>query len=245
MQLLAEAFRRRKLPVEVKVLINDAPGVMAAGRYMNSTTMIGVILGTGEYHVLLLAERTGGSGTWGLLSVTVPCLLFCCSASRGHTKRVAVECSPAMIAECPSLCAGTNACYAEQVSRIQKLPANYQPRTEEMCINTEWGAFNADCLPLMEEDRCSPSTGPWSSADVCPIRDVWDTLRCFPSSRLSAALGHCRDLDAESVNPEQAIFEKLVSGLYLGEVRQLASCNCSQSHRIWTAPTRTGCYEGS
>ena len=28
----------------------------------------------------------------------------------------------------------------------------------------------------------------------------------------------CRDLDAESANPGQAIFEKLVSGLYLGEV---------------------------
>ena len=49
-RLLAEAFRRRKLPVQVKVLINDAPGVMAAGRYMNATTMIGVILGTGVVH---------------------------------------------------------------------------------------------------------------------------------------------------------------------------------------------------
>ncbi len=49
--------------------------------------------------------------------------------------------------------AGTNACYAEQVSRIRKLPDNYQPRTEEMCINTEWGSFDADCLPLMIEDR--------------------------------------------------------------------------------------------
>ena len=49
-RLLAEAFRRRKLPVQVKVLINDAPGVMAAGRYMNATTMIGVILGTGAAH---------------------------------------------------------------------------------------------------------------------------------------------------------------------------------------------------
>jgi hexokinase len=49
--------------------------------------------------------------------------------------------------------AGTNACYAEEVSKIHKLPADYQPRTEEMCINTEWGAFNANCLPIMQEDR--------------------------------------------------------------------------------------------
>ena len=49
MRLLAEAFKRRKLPVQVTVLINDAPGVLAAGRYMNPTTMIGVILGTGEH----------------------------------------------------------------------------------------------------------------------------------------------------------------------------------------------------
>jgi len=52
--LLAEAFRRRKLPVQVKVLINDAPGVMAAGRYMNPSTMIGVILGTGAAHATQL-----------------------------------------------------------------------------------------------------------------------------------------------------------------------------------------------
>ena len=49
--------------------------------------------------------------------------------------------------------AGTNACYAEQVSKIHRLSADYKPRTDEMCINSEWGAFNADCLPLMQEDR--------------------------------------------------------------------------------------------
>jgi len=66
--------------------------------------------------------------------------------------------------------AGTNACYAEQVSRIRKLPDDYQPRTEEMCINTEWGSFDADCLPLMIEDRCLQ----W----ILPLRV--ETCACSP-----------------------------------------------------------------
>ena len=103
--------------------------------------------------------------------------------------------------------AGTNACYAEQVSRIRKLPDDYQPRTEEMCINTEWGSFDADCLPLMIEDRCL-------RVDICRCRR-WTHVR-VRRRRLNVAVCVSETLDAESVNPGEAIFEKLVSGLYFG-----------------------------
>lgn len=45
---LSEAFERRGSPVQVRVLINDTTGVLAAGRFLDTSTMVGVILGTGD-----------------------------------------------------------------------------------------------------------------------------------------------------------------------------------------------------
>ncbi len=39
-----------------------------------------------------------------------------------------------------------------------------------------------------------------------------------------------RDLDVESANPGEAIFEKLVSGLYLGEVLLLTISPADETH---------------
>lgn len=47
MQALSAAFRRQGSPVQVRVLLNDTVGVLAAGRYADPSTMVGVILGTG------------------------------------------------------------------------------------------------------------------------------------------------------------------------------------------------------
>ncbi len=44
---LSEAFARKGFLVEVRVLINDTMGVLATGRYLDASTMVGVILGTG------------------------------------------------------------------------------------------------------------------------------------------------------------------------------------------------------
>jgi hexokinase len=74
---------------------------------------------------------------------------------------------------------GTNACYAENVSRVKTLPADYKPNGPLMCINTEWGNFSSPVLPRLDEDLA---------------------------------------LDADSVNPGEMIFEKLISGMYLGEL---------------------------
>ncbi|CAD7700198.1 unnamed protein product [Ostreobium quekettii] len=45
--MLEEAFDRVGLPAEVHVILNDTIGVLAAGRYEDDRTDIGVILGTG------------------------------------------------------------------------------------------------------------------------------------------------------------------------------------------------------
>jgi hexokinase len=43
---------------------------------------------------------------------------------------------------------GTNACYMEKLSRVTKLDptkdTGYDHTADEMCINTEWGAFGDD-----------------------------------------------------------------------------------------------------
>lgn len=119
-QLLSAALKRQGMNAQVRVLINDTLGVMAAGRYVHPDAMIGIILGT-----------------------------------------------------------GTNACYVETASRVKTLPEGYNSESELMCINTEWGNFGAPCLPRLEEDLA---------------------------------------LDAASSNPGEMIFEKLVSGMYMGEV---------------------------
>lgn len=46
-KLLGAALKRQGMHAEVKVLINDTMGVLAAGRYANPDAMIGLILGTG------------------------------------------------------------------------------------------------------------------------------------------------------------------------------------------------------
>jgi len=44
---------------------------------------------------------------------------------------------------------GTNACYAEQVSRIRTLPKGARLR-RQMVVNTEWGNFLAPSLPITQ-----------------------------------------------------------------------------------------------
>ncbi len=42
---------------------------------------------------------------------------------------------------------GTNACYAEQTSKISTLPKDSRFRAQ-MVVNTEWGNFSAPSLPI-------------------------------------------------------------------------------------------------
>jgi hexokinase len=73
---------------------------------------------------------------------------------------------------------GTNACYREALSNIEKL--NMVDRNGHMIVNMEWGNF----------DKVRPN--------------VYD-----------------RSLDKASVNPGAMYLEKMVSGMYLGEITRL------------------------
>ena len=73
---------------------------------------------------------------------------------------------------CPALETGTNACYVEKVANIKTMPPDYKPNTDLMCINTEWGQFDSDCLPRLDEDWCAYAAVP----KTCCL------AACFPAA---------------------------------------------------------------
>ncbi|KAJ5053950.1 uncharacterized protein L3040_000239 [Drepanopeziza brunnea f. sp. 'multigermtubi'] len=80
---------------------------------------------------------------------------------------------------------GTNGAYVEKLAAITKpLEGEFDKRTGEMVVNTEWGSFDNGLKTL-------PST----PADI--------------------------QLDAESINPGMQMFEKRISGMFLGELLRL------------------------
>lgn len=121
--LMNQAFVRRNLKVEVKALVNDTVGTLAARTYLDPQCYIGVIFGT-----------------------------------------------------------GTNACYIEKVSEIPKWTG--PDRTGKMVVNMEWGSFD-------------------------------DTKRVLPLTPYDITL------DRESPNPGKQLYEKMISGMYLGELTRL------------------------
>ncbi|MFH1830312.1 MAG: hypothetical protein ABH871_06010 [Pseudomonadota bacterium] len=74
---------------------------------------------------------------------------------------------------------GTNACYREKISNIQKLKGSFESK-DHMIINIEWGNF--DKLPMTEFDL---------------------------------------KLDKATNNPGKQKMEKMISGMYLGEIARL------------------------
>ncbi len=49
----ADALKRAGMPCNVSVLVNDTISVMAAARYLDPATEIGIILGTGRFQLWL------------------------------------------------------------------------------------------------------------------------------------------------------------------------------------------------
>ncbi|KAI8997925.1 hypothetical protein BC832DRAFT_535257 [Gaertneriomyces semiglobifer] len=78
---------------------------------------------------------------------------------------------------------GTNAAYVESLSNLTK-PLPTPSTSEEMIINTEWGAY--------DQEHILPTT-------------LYD-----------------QQLDRASSNPRKQIFEKMISGMYLGEIVRFA-----------------------
>jgi len=77
---------------------------------------------------------------------------------------------------------GTNACYLEDLDKIDLSDGEKTASSEHMVVNTEWGAF-----------------GDHGELDF--ILTKWD-----------------REVDKLSINPGKQIFEKMISGMYMGEV---------------------------
>ncbi|CAJ0927278.1 unnamed protein product, partial [Mesorhabditis belari] len=80
---------------------------------------------------------------------------------------------------------GTNACYMEKLTRCGKLETELDPTDglpDEMCINTEWGAFG-------------------DHGEMESLRTEFDV-----------------EVDQASINPGRQLFEKMISGMYLGEI---------------------------
>ncbi|ORX75210.1 hypothetical protein BCR32DRAFT_225264 [Anaeromyces robustus] len=122
--MLNEAFKRNKINIKVKALVNDTVGILMASAYSDPQTFIGVVLGE-----------------------------------------------------------GTNAAYVEKIENIAKWKGP-QPESGKMIINTEWGSFDEEKL-------------------VLPI-NKFDEL-----------------LDQNSLDPGKHVFEKMISGFYLGEIVRL------------------------
>lgn len=88
---------------------------------------------------------------------------------------------------------GSNACYMEQLDKIEKWPGNYS-NPNQCVVNTEWGAFG-------------------ENGELDLIRTEWD-----------------KQMDTQTVNPTKQLFEKMISGLYLGEiVRHVLVDLCQQN----------------
>lgn len=117
------------MPIKLTALINDTTGTLIASHYVDPTTKIGVIFGT-----------------------------------------------------------GCNAAYMERVKNIPKIKHLDLPPETEMAINCEWGAFDS------EHHEHLPRT----KYDIA--------------------------IDEESNKPGQQAFEKMIAGLYLGEIFRHVVC---------------------
>ncbi|KAE9416573.1 hypothetical protein Angca_007478, partial [Angiostrongylus cantonensis] len=107
---------------------------------------------------------------------------------------------------------GTNACYMEKLDRIEKLGEEIEGDniSDEMIINTEWGAFGDD--------------------------GVIDWI-ITPFDRL---------VDSLSINPGKQLFEKMSSGMYMGELVRIVLEALARDGLLFDgnfeAISRRGCF---
>ena len=102
---------------------------------------------------------------------------------------------------------GTNACYLEEVKDIHTIDQEAYKSQKHMVINTEWGAFGENgkyIIIVLHYEHCSHILCT-VSGELDFVRTKWDMA-----------------VDEFSVNPGNHIFEKMISGMYMGElIRQV------------------------
>lgn len=107
---------------------------------------------------------------------------------------------------------GTNACYMEKLDRIEKLGDEIEGDnvSDEMIINTEWGAFGDDGV-------------------IDWIITPFD-----------------RHVDSLSINPGKQLFEKMSSGMYMGELVRIVLEALARDGLLFDgnfeAISRRGCF---
>lgn len=102
---------------------------------------------------------------------------------------------------------GTNACYIENLNRIETIE-DFQDEYQykEMIVNTEWGAFGEN-----------------GSIDF--IRSRYDD-----------------EIDKTSINVGKQIFEKMISGMYLGEIVRLMILDLIDRELIFVEEMKKNAY---
>ncbi|KAI9217595.1 putative glucokinase [Blastocladiella britannica] len=106
---------------------------------------------------------------------------------------------------------GTNAAYIEHIPQIPKFTAGARARSVgKMLVNTEWGGFDS----LLAGDGSAIA-----GHKVLPITTI------------------DAQLDAQSTNPGAQLFEKLISGMYLGELTRLALLHLAERGALFGGKT--------
>ena len=116
---------------------------------------------------------------------------------------------------------GTNGAYVEKLSRIKKLARQRKKRRSISHGHKNMGLQMTSGRPDAEfDERESKEEGYDKSAGVMIVNTEWGSfdngLRTLPNTPYDAAL------DAESNNPGIQMFEKRVSGMFLGEILRRA-----------------------
>ncbi|SHO76535.1 Similar to S.cerevisiae protein HXK2 (Hexokinase isoenzyme 2) [Malassezia sympodialis ATCC 42132] len=130
--MLRQSLKKLDVPVELSSIINDTTGTLIASNYVDPSTKIAVILGT-----------------------------------------------------------GCNAAYMEHIGEVPKIASLNLPSDEMMAINCEYGAFDS-----------------FDHKHLARVRNRYD-----------------EHIDLSSNKPHEQAFEKMIAGLYLGEIFRLIVCD--------------------
>ena len=110
---------------------------------------------------------------------------------------------------------GTNAAYIEKGSKLGKWKG---PPCDEMVINTEWGNLDMTSVRRARKFGGANSAARFGGAFGAILAD-----RTAPPRRTRQVMNATDHfIDGASTNPGKQTFEKMVSGMYLGEICRVA-----------------------
>ena len=181
--LLEASLKERKVNGSVFAILNDTVGTLAASRYIDRDTQLGVILGTGSNAAYIernaRIDKLKGRKTRCAIASSPPP-----SPSLSLTRSIAdtdTSCTPLLppSSSCSALLLRTHDCAQS---------------AEKMIINIEWGNFKSKFMPYLDVDR---------------------------------------EIDEGTLNKGSQHFEKMISGMYLGEMVRLVCLRASRETNLF------------